>query len=52
VAIVAQVVAQVFAARRLVELASHRACSSHPAAAEMGMYLDFLLFFFFFFLQR
>jgi hypothetical protein len=44
VAIVAQVVAQVFAARRLAEVASHRACSSHLGAAEMGMYFEFLLF--------
>jgi hypothetical protein len=44
VVIVAQVAAQVFAARHLAAVASHRACSSHLAAAEMGMYFEFLLF--------
>ena len=44
VAIVAQVGAQVFAARLLAAVASHHACSSHLAAVEMGMYLGFLLF--------
>ena len=44
VAIVAQVGAQVFAARHLAAVASHRACSSHLVAAEMGMYFGFLLF--------
>lgn len=44
VVIVARVAVQVFAARRLAVVASHRACSSHLAAAEMGVYFKFLLF--------
>jgi hypothetical protein len=41
VVIVARVVAQVFAVRHLVAVASRRACSSRLAAVEMGTYLEF-----------